>query len=60
MFISTSVLVFSYDVVKYARDSMRISNMNTLYRVILYYQSMEKKIPPSGKKHKPSKYHKNV
>ena len=49
LFISTSVLVFSYDVVKYARDSMRISNMNTLYRVILYYQGMEEATPPSGK-----------
>ena len=47
LFISTSVLVFSYDVVKYARDSMRISNMNTLYRVILYYQGMEEATPPS-------------
>ena len=56
LFISTSVLVFSYDVVKYARDSMRISNMNTLYRVILYYQSMEKTIPPSGKRHNPSTF----
>ena len=45
LFISTSVLVFSYDVVKFARDSMRISNMNTMYRVILYYKGMEKTIP---------------
>ena len=56
LFISTSVLIFSYDVVKYARDSMRISNMNTLYRLILYYQGMEKTIPPSGKRHNPSTF----
>ena len=56
LFISTSVLVFGYDVVKYARDSMRISNMNTLYRVILYYQGMEEATPPSGKKYNPSTF----
>jgi len=38
LFISTTTLVFSYELVQYARDSMRISNMNTFYRVILYYQ----------------------
>jgi len=56
LFISTSVLVFSYDVVKYARDSIRISNMKTLYRVILYYEGLENSIPPSGKKQNPSTF----
>ena len=50
LFISTTTLVFSYELVQYARDSMRISNMNTFYRVILYYQGMESLTPPSGKK----------
>ena len=56
LFISTTTLVFSYELVQYARDSMRISNMNTFYRVILYYQGMESLTPPSGKKHNPSKF----
>ena len=56
LFISTTTLVFSYELVQYARDSMRISNMNTFYRVILYYQGMEGLTPPSGKKHNPSKF----
>ena len=34
LFISTTTLVFSYELVQYARDSMRISNMNTFYRVM--------------------------
>jgi hypothetical protein len=56
LFISTTTLVFSYELVQYARDSMRISNMNTFYKVILYYQGMESLTPPSGKKHNPSKF----
>ena len=56
LFISTTTVVFSYELVEYARDSMRISNMNTFYRVILYYQGMESLTPPSGKKHNPSKF----
>ena len=55
LFISTTTLVFSYELVQYARDSMRISNINTFYRLILYYQGMESLTPPSGKKHNPSK-----
>ena len=56
LFISTTTLVFSYELVQYARDSMRISNMNTFYRVVLYYQGMENLTPVSGKKHNPSKF----
>ena len=56
LFISTTTLVFSYELVQYARDSMRISNINTFYRVILYYQGLESLTPPSGKKHNPSKF----
>ena len=56
LFISTTTLVFSYELVQYARDSMRISNMNTFYRIILYYQGLENLTPPSGKKHNPSKF----
>ena len=56
LFISTTTLVFSYELVQYARDSMRISNINTFYRIILYYQGMESLTPPSGKKYNPSKF----
>ena len=56
LFISSTTLVFSYELAQYARDSMRISNINTFYRVILYYQGTENLTPPSGKKHNPSKF----
>jgi hypothetical protein len=50
LFVSTTMLIFGYEVVKFARDQVRITNAQTLSRVILMYQLMENRLPPSGGK----------
>ena len=48
LFVSTTMLIFGYEAVKFARDQVRISNGETLSRVIQYYRITEHRIPPSG------------
>ena len=50
LFVSTTMLIFGYEVVKFARDQVRITNAQTLSRVILMNQVMENRLPPSGGK----------
>jgi hypothetical protein len=48
LFISTTMLIFGYEAVKFARDQVRITNGETLSRVIQYYILTEHRVPPSG------------
>ena len=48
LFVSSTLLILGYEAVKYARDTVRIYNANTLIKTINLYQVKENKIPRSG------------
>jgi len=56
LFVSSTMLVFGYEAVKFARDQVRITNGQTLSRVIQYYQLTEHKLPPSGSRENVSQF----
>ena len=56
LFVSSTMLVFGYEAVKFARDQVRITNAETLSRVIQYYQVTEHRLPQSGKDQNVSQY----
>jgi len=56
LFVSTTMLIFGYEAVKFARDQVRITNGETLSRVIQYYTITEHRIPPSGERENVSQF----
>ena len=48
LLLTTTMVVFGYEVIKFARDQVRISNINSLSRVIMYLAVTEGNIPLSG------------
>lgn len=56
LFVSSTMLVFGYEAVKFARDQVRITNAETLSRVILYYHLTEHRLPPSGRNENVSQF----
>ena len=56
LFVSSTMMVFGYEAVKFARDQVRITNGQTLSRAIQYYQLTEHRLPPSGSRENVSQF----
>ena len=50
------MLIFGYDLVRFARDQVRIANIGTLSRVIQMYMITENDLPASGGKENVSQF----
>lgn len=42
------MVIFGYEIVKFARDQVRISNANAMSRTLMYLHMTEGQLPPSG------------
>ena len=56
LFVTTTMLIFGYDAVRFTRDQVRIANIETLSRVIQMYMIIENDLPASGGKENVSQF----